>query len=292
MQYRRLLPGILSIVLALSLAACGGVPRDTGPVASDPVSQESPSSAPPSAFETLKSAGGAMDLSKGLDMQLDMVMKQAMTGMTVETGINGHLLLENETKYNFEMTQVALGQEIPMSIYRDGAYTYTDMMGMKIKSLAEEDESFSLDLELKEEYFKSLEVSDADGVRTVTGSINPEKMKELVEKLLESDLADAFGDMDEGLGDEAGTDLEFKAIDMTVKLGQDNLIHEMTVVVSVAASMEGPSATDPESTVLTEMQMDLSMTVTVNNPGEPVTVTPPADLEEYEEFSMDEGDFV
>ena len=128
MQYRRLLPGILSIVLALSLAACGGVPRDTGPVASDPVSQESPSSAPPSAFEILKSARGAMDLSKGLDMQLDMVMKQAMTGMTVETGIKGHLLLENETKYNFEMTQVALGQEIPMSIYRDGAYTYTCLL--------------------------------------------------------------------------------------------------------------------------------------------------------------------
>ena len=40
------------------------------------------------------------------------------------------------------------------------------------------------------------------------------------------------------------------------------------------------------------MQCDISVTVTFNNPGAPVTVTPPADLEEYEDFTMDEGDFV
>lgn len=51
--------------------------------------------------------------------------------------------MENETKYRIEFTQTALGQEIPMSIYRDGAYTYTDMMGMKVKALAEDDESAS-----------------------------------------------------------------------------------------------------------------------------------------------------
>ena len=113
MQYRRFLPGILSAALALSLAACGGVPRDTGPV-----SQEPPSSAAPSAFEVLKSVDGSMDLSKGMDLQIDAVMKQAMTGMTVETGLKGRFLMENETKYRIEFTQTALGQEIPMSIYR------------------------------------------------------------------------------------------------------------------------------------------------------------------------------
>ena len=112
-----------------------------------------------------------MDLSKGMDLQIDAVMKQAMTGMTVETGLKGRFLMENETKYRIEFTQTALGQEIPMSIYRDGAYTYTDMMGMKVKALAEDDESLPTDLELKEEYFKSLELTEADGVRTVTASL-------------------------------------------------------------------------------------------------------------------------
>ena len=57
-----------------------------------------------------------MDLSKGMDLQIDAVMKQAMTGMTVETGLKGRFLMENETKYRIEFTQTALGQEIPMSI--------------------------------------------------------------------------------------------------------------------------------------------------------------------------------
>ena len=36
-----------------------------------------------------------MDLSKGMDLQIDAVMKQAMTGMTVETGLKGRFLMEN-----------------------------------------------------------------------------------------------------------------------------------------------------------------------------------------------------
>lgn len=287
MQYRRFLPGILSAALALSLAACGGVPRDTGPV-----SQEPPSSAAPSAFEVLKSVDGSMDLSKGMDLQIDAVMKQAMTGMTVETGLKGRFLMENETKYRIEFTQTALGQEIPMSIYRDGAYTYTDMMGMKVKALAEDDESLPTDLELKEEYFKSLELTEADGVRTVTASLDPEKVEALFGDLLGSGLLDSLGGTEEEPGAGTGPDMQVKAVDMTAKLGQDDLLHEVTASISIAVSVEGPSAADPESTVLTEMQCDMSVTVTFNNPGAPVTVTPPADLEEYEDFTMDEGDFV
>ena len=288
MQYRRLLPGILSAALALSLAACGGVPRDTN----GPVSQEPPSSAAPSAFEVLKSVDGSMDLSKGMDLQIDAVMKQAMTGMTVETGLKGRFLMENETKYRIEFTQTALGQEIPMSIYRDGAYTYTDMMGMKVKALAEDDESLPTDLELKEEYFKSLELTEADGVRTVTASLDPEKVEALFGDLLGSGLLDSLGGTEEEPGAGTGPDMQVKAVDMTAKLGQDDLLHEVTASISIAVSVEGPSAADPESTVLTEMQCDMSVTVTFNNPGTPVTVTPPADLEEYEDFTMDEGDFV
>ena len=35
---------------------------------------------------------------------------------------------------------------------------------------------------------------------------------------------------------------------MTAKLGQDDLLHEVTASISIAVSVEGPSAADPEST--------------------------------------------
>ena len=161
---------------------------------------------------------------------------------------------------------------------------------MKVKALAEDDESLPTDLELKEEYFKSLELTEADGVRTVTASLDPEKVEALFGDLLGSGLLDSLGGTEEEPG--TGPDMQVKAVDMTAKLGQDDLLHEVTASISIAVSVEGPSAADPESTVLTEMQCDMSVTVTFNNPGAPVTVTPPADLEEYEDFTMDEGDFV
>ena len=49
MKMRRMLPGVLSVVLALSLAACGGVPRQGE-------ASEASMAPPPSAFETLKRA--------------------------------------------------------------------------------------------------------------------------------------------------------------------------------------------------------------------------------------------
>ena len=73
-------------------------------------------------------------------------------------------------------------------------------MGMKVKALAEDDESLPTDLELKEEYFKSLELTEADGVRTVTASLDPEKVEALFGDLLGSGLLDSLGGTEEEPG--------------------------------------------------------------------------------------------
>lgn len=62
MTFRRILPGILSAALAVSLAACGGVPRYPNENASgEIVSADSSVPDSPSPFELLQTASDAMD---------------------------------------------------------------------------------------------------------------------------------------------------------------------------------------------------------------------------------------
>ena len=279
MKMRRMLPGVLSVVLALSLAACGGVPRQGE-------ASEASMAPPPSAFETLKRASDAMDALEGSDLNLDVNLKMSMPGTAMEIGVKGRVQTESSTKYRADITETVAGQEIPLSFYRDGAYTYTDMMGMKIKSLADDDPvEDALDFELKEEYFKKLELTEADGVRTLTISVDPDKALGLVKSLMNSDLMGSLGDMgiDTDTESENEPNLRVLGIELTAKLGQDNLIREASGTVSLVVAYEMPSVADPESAISSEMQLDVNMSMTINNPGQPVTVTPPVDLDQYTE---------
>ncbi len=284
MKMRRILPGALSIVLALTLAACGGVPRQGD---ASEASEASVAPPPPSAFETLKSASDAMDALQGFDMDMNVAVKMAMPGASMEMGIKGHMMMEGPQKYRADITETVAGQEIPMSIYRDGAYTYTDMMGMKVKSLADDTVEDALDFELKEDYFKNIELTETDGVRTLTASVDPDKALGLVKDLMNSELMGSpFGDLGETeSGSEAEPDLRVLSIELTAKLGQDNLIHEASVAISLSAAYDMPSVAEPGSSISSEMKLDMTMSMTINNPGQAVTVTPPADLDQYEEMS-------
>lgn len=280
MKMRRMLPGALSVVLALSLAACGGVPRQ------GEASEASMAPPPPSAFETLKSATEAMEALQCADLNLDVNLKMSMPGTSMEIGVKGHVQIESSTKFRADITETVAGQEIPLSLYRDGAYTYTDMMGMKVKSpvddnLAED----ALNFEFKEEYFKKLELTETDGIRTLTMSVDPDKVLGLLKSLMNSDLMDSLGDMgiDTDTESENEPDLRVLGIELTAKLGGDNLIREASGTVSLVLAYEMPSVADPESTISSEMQLDVNMSVTINNPGQAVTVTPPEDLDQYTE---------
>ena len=284
MKMRRILPGALSIVFALILAACGGVPRQGDASEASEASMAPP---PPSAFETLKSASDAMDALQGFDMDMNVAVKMAMPGASMEMGIKGHMMMEGPQKYRADITETVAGQEIPMSIYRDGAYTYTDMMGMKVKSLADDTVENALDFELKEDYFKNIELTETDGVRTLTASVDPDKALGLVKDLMNSELMGSpFGDLGETETEsEAEPDLRVLSIEPTAKLGQDNLIHEASMAISLSAAYDMPSVAEPGSAISSEMQFDVNVSVTINNPGQAVAVTPPEDLDQYEEMS-------
>lgn len=267
MKMRRILPGALSIALALTLAACGGVPRQGD---ASEASEASVAPPPPSAFETLKSASDAMDALQGFDMDMNVAVKMAMPGASMEMGIKGHMMMEGPQKYRADITETVAGQEIPMSIYRDGAYTYTDMMGMKVKSLADDTVENALDFELKEDYFKNIELTETDGVRTLTASVDPDKALGLVKDLMNSELMGSpFGDLGE-TESEAEPDLRVLSIELTAKLGQDNLIHEASMAISLSAAYDMPSVAEPGSAISSEMQFDVNVSVTINNPGQAV----------------------
>lgn len=278
--------------LALSLAACGGVPRYLNGTASGEIASAD-SSVPdsPSAFEVLQTANDTMGRVQGLDMEIGFIFRQAMSGRAVESGLDGRLTLEDESHFRLDAVQTALGQEVPLLLYADGEYLYLDASGRKSKLPFGDMADGLLDgetPELKEDDFSWLELSEEGDLHVITGELDTAQAGELMKKLFGSgwmSSPDSLDQTEEG----PGMAFQAKALNITVKVGQDNLIREMTASLSMAYAAELPAGSNVESITQTEVTFDISATMQVQNPGAPVTVTPPEDLDAYEDQTAAAG---
>lgn len=128
--------------------------------------------------------------------------------------------------------------------------------------------------ELKEDDFSWLELSEEGDLHVITGELDTAQAGELMKKLFGSgwmSSPDSLDQTEEG----PGMAFQAKALNITVKVGLDNLIREMTASLSMAYATELPAGSNVESITQTEVTFDISVTMQVQNPGAPVTVTPP-----------------
>lgn len=224
----------------------------------------------------------AMEKTSALD-EMSAVMKMefnmAMEGMTLSIPITVDMKAKDMMSENVTMSMVMnmalLGQEIEMEMYQEGQWAYVVMGDMKYKSSVEDvgDELDYTDtvndmlVEIPEELLNDLElVMEADGSQSLTISFSDEKFSEI------------YNDLIQAMNAEAGMEMgELKISDAVVKVTvADGYVTVCDISFTMEVTAEGVTTT-----------MDAKASVTYENPGQPVTITPPEGYQDFEEIGMD-----
>ena len=217
---------------------------------------------------------------------------------------------------SLSISLIMMGSEVTISIYcADGyQYTYTatkygeDVYEEKIKQKLDESDSdipsfkedAKVDVDLfDEEDFKDIAKEEAEGggyKYTITKT--SEEVKTFAEKLANG-IVDAL-DVDDDEKEDARKDVldilgSVVYGDLTVTFViKDGYFTDMTFEMKGLSADVDDSVDIDDGMIITggigAFTVDFSMNFKYNNPGKEVTITPPSDLDEYEEYSFDIDD--
>lgn len=243
--------------------------------------KNAPESADKSVAAVIKEA---LDKNENLDSmsaEMKMEMNMAAEGMTMSVPITAKIKAKNLKSDNtisfVDLTMSMLGQEIVVEMYQEGQWAYVVMGDIKYKSNLKDmqgemdyaDNAKDMLKEIPEDLLKDVELVKAeDGSQTATISLSGEKFSEIYNELIKDVVS------------ETGTEMgEMKISDAVVTI---TMVGGFVTVYDVAFTMdmtvEGVSSTT-----------EAKVTLTYENPGQDVTITPPEGYQDFEELSMDDS---
>ena len=266
---------IVSLFLAL-VVLCAGVMltacNDETGTPPDTVAQKSVSEV---INEAMKKTSDLDAMAATMKMEMNM----AMEGMTMSVPITAEIKAKDMQGDNavasILITMSMFGQEINMEIYQEGQWAYVVMEDMKYKADVKDLEG-ELDYansandmlkEIPEELLKDVELVKAeDGSQTATIAFTAEKFAEIYEELIAT------------ANSETGTETEeVKISEPVVKITVANgYVTVCDIAFTLDAAVEGINTTT-----------EVKATLTYENPGEPVTITPPEGYQDFEEMDDD-----
>lgn len=273
---------LVSLLLALTLlcsgvlfTACGGENAPGGTNA--PETTEAPETTQaPSVSEVLNAA---LEKTQNLDSvaaEMKMEMNMAMEGMTMSIPMTAKFKVKDASSENPVMSAVVtmslFGESFDVEMYQEGQWAYIVMEDMKYKSNVEDmeseydytDDADAMLQEIPEELLKDVEfVEAADGSQTATVTFTEEKFAEIYGDFIE----DVNSDTEAGLED---MKISNAVVTVTVADGY-------VTVYDVAFTME---VTVEEMSTTTEVKA----TLTLEDPGKEVTITPPEGYQDFEEM--------
>lgn len=227
------------------------------------------------AESVIKKATEKQQAQKSMDSDMKMKMSMSADGESLDYDMDMHILAsgigEDNMKMSMETTASVLGQEINMDMYYTDGWYYMDIldqktkMEMDISEIEEQMKQNSLFTEISMDAYKSLELKEENGGYVVTYVADGTKLTEMVDSLMGSMLSGTLGDMD-------GMDMTLGDVSGTITTDKDCNVTAQTMKMTMTMSIEG-----------TEMESTIDMDMTVNNPGQEVTVELPDDLDTYAE---------
>ena len=230
-----------------------------------------------SAFNVINTA---LEKTKNLDSvnaQMKMEMNVSAGGISMSVPITMNMKAKGMKSaspvISLDISMSFFGQTVAFEIYQEGNWVYMVMGDMKYKAPAEstgEDLDYTENFDeilkkIPESVLKDVElVKAADGSQTATIPFPAEMFGEIYEDIIES------------MGTEAGMDLEDMQIsDAVVKITVANgYITVYDLSFKVGMTVEGITTA-----------MDAKATITYQNPGQEVTVTPPEGYQSFEVVS-------
>lgn len=195
-----------------------------------------------------------------------------------------------------------MGIELKSDVYMEDGMFYVSASGMNYKLKAEEsDEDYDyvgsvngIIKDIPEDLLESVElVKNDDGSNTATISMDDARFKELFKDFVCESAQDTIID-----DDEENTDAD----DDTENNFMDNILEKITVTdATVKVTVKNGyvlvyelSYSMKVSTIIGESTSSVKASVTYNNPGQPVEITPPdgyKDFKDYSDFNIFDGLF-
>jgi len=261
---------ILAVILVLSMlftfAACGEEPKSE-------------------AYELLNAAMQKTQALDSLDSKMVMNMSMEVDGVSMEIPIEYDIKAVDMQsvfpKMAATMSVKMFGMTVETDMYMEDGYCYMSAMGQKMKVKAEDLDDYDalgqandIMVDLDEKYLKDVAVvSGSDGKKTVTLTMNV------------NEFMDEFEDLIDSVGESAASgssleDIDISNISIEVTVDKNGYIdtykvaYDMTVTVDVM---------DTTSTATASVEASIQY----RNPGQSVTVTPPADYKSYPEVDPD-----
>jgi len=255
------------------------------------------------AYEIITDAQTKMTELGSIDLNMDMNLTLGSQGITfsipASMDIKAAELLSDSPKAKMNIEMSYMGITISLELYYADEYLYLSAMGQNAKFNTKEltdtlpDKDLSAEVETyQEEYNKMLEVSLAevevqeneDKSKTVSYIINGEQMTAFLNKLFEDAATD-----EETTAILQSSEFKCSDAEITQTVNKDGYLTVSDIKCTLTIIEDLGETGEILGMETMEASYDMDITATINNPGEPVEVTPMEGYESFEEVSPDES---
>ena len=218
-----------------------------------------------------------------MDMKMDLFGMSVPMEIPMKMDIKASGLQGDNPVMNMGMSLEMMDEEIAFDSYLEGEYLYISAMGENMKVKSEEmgsmyDARAQIDgtvQQIPEELLTDIvAVEKSDGSKAVNLTIPQDQLQTLYGDLLESVQGTAAEDS-------PVSNLVISDAEVEVVINKDGY-------VSVYALTFGMDMTVGEGEEAIDCEIDVEMKITYQNPGEPVTVTPPEGYRDFPEVDADD----
>lgn len=223
--------------------------------------------------EAVKKTQALDSMAGEMKMQTDMAMEGMTLSIPVTAEIKAKGLQGENPISSTKLSMSMLGQDIDLEMYQEGDWAYIAMEDMKYKtnvSAVESEYDYTDDMnsmlqELPADLLKDVKlVKNEDGSQKVSISISDEQFAELYKDFIEKANAESAAASEIKISD--------ATVSITVAKGYVS-VYDMEFTMTMVAD-------EMNATV------DVKATVSYQDPGKEVTITPPAGYQDFEEMDM------
>jgi hypothetical protein len=248
-----------------------------------------------STYALFKSASDKMDTLTSCDADFSVDMSVEVPGYSADTttsgntkvimnGSNPTILATKETKW-----ESGFGNGSDDYYYNNGC-AYRSLAGQKVKDQMDYDTFVSTTnipmpisseadtAQLTEADFKNAKSTATGGTTTITLTLSQARLQELLGSLAKN-TASGFGHYD------TGNPPVYSNASFIIAIGSNGYVKSTQLKCSITVSTDKPDPNDDTSTVKRNVNMNIYISMTYNNPGQKVTITPPSHLDDYQESS-------
>lgn len=251
---KKFLSTVLSMMMVLSLAGCGGGKKVD----------------PKELYDTASKKASEMT---SMDMDYDMTMTMAQGGESIDVTMSMNMKMDGinteDMRYLATGTTSAMGQDVDMQMYYADGYYYMETMGQKMKyamdvnALMEQVQQSVEGANMDSSYLKDISAKEDGDNQILTFTADASKMDSYVQ-----DVMSAMG----SAANMEGVSYTIKEVSGESVVNKDGYFTTAKIKMVMEMTMQGET-----------MNVDMNMNAVYNNPGQPVTITEP-NLDGYTEI--------